>query len=153
MKRLVACLMFAGLLLLQGALPATGAPPAGDVHGPACADVWAGQADYRTTTRGPSVVATMSLSGRSCPSVRYTLLVFDDETGGTPLLVFNFRGERKSGHAVTFGPVGVLDPDGSVCVAVTTSTQNGKHLFDRAPDTGCVSVTLDNIFGVGQQFA
>jgi hypothetical protein len=153
MKRLVACLMLAGLFLLQGALPATGSPPAGDVRGPACADVVTGQAEYVTTTRGPSVQATMQLAARSCPSVRYTLIVFDDETGGTPLRVLDVRGGHKSGTNVEFGPIGVLDPDGTVCVAVTTSTRNGKHLFDRAPDTGCVLVTLDNIVGVGQQFA
>ena len=39
--------------------------------------------------------------------------------------------------------------DGVVCVVLTTSVGGGKHVFDRAPDTGCVEVTADSSPGFG----
>lgn len=152
MRRTLSLLLSASAVVLGIALPAAGATPTGDVKGPRCADVLGGHADYLSRDKiGPSVSATITLEQRTCLHLDYTLFVFGSSTDGTPVTTVVLRGDARQGSVLEFGPVPVADGDGVVCVFVTTS--NGGHVFDRAPDTGCVTLTLDNgAGGVGQQF-
>ncbi|MDX6323767.1 MAG: hypothetical protein QOK15_121 [Nocardioidaceae bacterium] len=109
-------------------------------HGPKCADVVDGSAAYD----GTSVIGRMLLGATACKNVTYTLYVTDGTT--TTTLLATTLGTPATtvdgAPAVTFSTA-VTDPtptDG-VCVYVTT-TRGGK-VYDRAPDTGCVSYTVD----------
>jgi hypothetical protein len=115
-----------------------------DVHGgPVCADILndSGITDYSSGT----VTFALRTAAPSCRGILYTVNVYDDT------LAHNFLGSGSSygtkaaapddiatGIVFVTVPVSSLaDPNAaSFCVSATSS---GDRVFDRAPDTGCIS--------------
>lgn len=134
MKRMLLALAGAAALSL-GVAPAVNAV-GNDVKGPACADIVAGDG----ANLGHSVQFMLSVAAPSCPQVNYTTYVLDEPGDATPIATATLSGNRSTD---LFFSIPVSDDDDTVCVYSTTSI--GKHVFDRAPDSGCVTFT----FGVG----
>jgi hypothetical protein len=110
---------------------ATGAP--GDAKGPSCVDITGGSALYTTGT----LSLTADLGAGPCSFVTYTLSVYDTNTAGEAPLATSTEPVPVSDTTIGFAVA--ADDDGVVCVAMTTSI--GKHVFDRAPDEGCINVS------------
>lgn len=128
MKRIVAISMLA--LTITGLLAVPVA--AQDVRGPRCADIVDGSGVYD----GSTVNFRITTEAASCRAVTYTLYVLDEEGGA----LLASQSKRGTGNNQVFFNVSVSDPDETVCVYATTSV--GRHVFDRAPDSGCVDLTV-----------
>lgn len=130
----------ATLLALSGSAVAATAVPATAETGPKCADIVDGNALYDDT----GVHARMLLAAPACKGVTYTLYVSDGTTTTTRLATATGTPTTTAAGdpAVTFDTA-VTDPTSTdgVCLYVTTS--RGRHVFDRAPDTGCIDYTLN----------
>jgi len=106
----------------------------GDVRGPACADIADGAGFFNES----GVNLRIELAATSCRQVRYTLYVLSAD-GATPLATSTPT--RTDSTFVFFDAVAVSTVTTSVCVYATTSV--GRHIFDRAPDTGCIPLVLN----------
>ncbi len=130
--------MMAGFLLAAAVVLATtsaGAVPGDtDVRGPRCADIVDGAGFYD----GTEVNFRETLAAPSCKQVTYTLYVLDEPGDTTPLATASQTGDGTSTNV--FFRVAVADDDSTVCVYGTTSI--GGKIFDRAPDTGCVTLAV-----------
>jgi hypothetical protein len=133
MKRALLALLGAAALAL-GAVPAAQAV-GNDAKGPACTDIIAGDG----VTTGSSVQFVFSVAAPSCPQVTYTTYVVDERGDTTPIASSSVSGD---GSTDLFFTIPFTDDDPTVCVYSTTSI--GKHVFDRAPDSNCVSLTVDS---------
>jgi hypothetical protein len=116
---------------VAGAAPS----PTSDVNGPTCADVTDGAGVYN----GTAVNLRLTLAAPPCRSVMYTLYVLSAD--GTTLLGSSSQTQPTADPTrITFN-VPVSDGSTTVCVYATTSI--GGHVFDRAPDTGCIQLVVD----------
>ena len=115
-------------------LSAAPASAVGDVKGPRCADITDGAGFYN----GTSVNLRLTLAAPSCRAVTYTLYVLNAD-GTTELATA--EATRTDGTFVFFDNVASNTTDSTVCVYATTSV--GRHVFDRAPDSGCVPLTVN----------
>lgn len=128
MKRLIALATLVGAVLVLPTM-ATGKT---DAQGPPCADIIGGSALYQSGTLNLAA----ELAKSPCSKVTYTLYVYDDNTSATPLVT---QSQYVWLNDTTIGLSATADDDGVVCVAMTTSI--GKHVIDRAPDSGCINVS------------
>ena len=137
--KIAAALVAAGAFALAAL---SGPAAAEDVYrGPTCADITGGGSFYR----GGVVNAQMELGDTACKTVTYTLYVSDGTT--TTTLLHTATG--TPGTSDTLAPavnfeVEVDDPTAHPVVCLYVTTSRGRHVFDRAPDTGCVQETLDS---------
>jgi hypothetical protein len=143
-------------LFAVAAAAAAFAVPSGsavDTQGPACADIVFGDGGYTLLTTPPSLQWRFDLAAPSCASVTYTLYIYDST--GTTLLATQTVSGISDETSLSFnqnfsGANGepAADPNG-VCLVGTTSL--GRHVADRAPDTGCLPLAPDSGGGVGFQ--
>ena len=134
MRKLIALALLVGAVLV---LPTMAGAGPDDVKGPACADVIFGS--------GSTGGVVVEFAAAPCSFVTYTLDVYADAGSAAPLR-----------SVTTYDPLPLnqvgfqvgSDTDGIVCVVLTTSVGGGKHVFDRAPDTGCTEVTTDLLAGL-----
>ena len=122
-------LLFAAAVVLAAPLISAPTAAASDVRGPACADVADGAGFYNST----GVSLRLALAAPTCRQVTYTLYVLSAD--GTSQLV-TATATRTDGTFAFFDNVTVPGDPSMVCVYATTSI--GRHVFDRAPDSGCV---------------
>jgi hypothetical protein len=113
-----------------------------DVNGPKCADITSSSWIY--SPDGTTATVDLILAAASCPSFSYTLFAQDSETDtssvGTP------ESAGGNGAALPDGTgfvsltmdIPADDRDGEVCLYATTSV--GRHVFDRAPNSGCIEL-------------
>lgn len=142
MHRSITAFVAAGLLLLAMAVPASAAKP--EASGPACADIVDGTASYVTEGDDRNVVVNMFTAAPSCSNITYTVNVLSAD-GSTLLASASTPGDGTT----EFGLIATVPGEEStVCVYLTSSSPGGK-VFDRAPDTGCVTLQLDG--GSGAQ--
>lgn len=114
--------------------PATSAAAEVNYRGPACANIIEGSALYNDS----GVHARMTLQAPACKGVAYTLYVLDD--AGQPVVTTVTGATNPDQPGFVFFDAAVPTTAGdTICVYVTTS--RGKHVFDRAPDDGCASLT------------
>jgi hypothetical protein len=134
---------------------ASGAPP--DTTGPPCADIVDGLAGYLIhdpitgePLSQPVLDLDLFLASPSCASVTYTLDVYASDETTLLATVTGVRGAESVHFTQTFNGVGepTADLEG-LCLVATTSL--GRHVADRAPDQGCVTVEPDSSGGVGFQ--
>jgi hypothetical protein len=133
-KRLLAIPVLAVALAASAAI----APAAlDDANGPTCTDItdssWAYSLDQATAT------VDIFVDAASCPFVTYSLVV-QDSAGETTIVA----GNDAPGDGVELAPgldvvtvsatIPLGEQDGLVCLYATTSI--GRHVFDRAPDSG-----------------
>jgi hypothetical protein len=123
-------------LTLVGALaiPAIAAPRVKD-----CTDILSsnGLQDSRASFDGATDIVSgrFYLPTKPCANVTYSLVVLDDETDTTPIVVGSVRGTGKDAW-IDISATGVTPSDTDVCVYVTTSIKDES--IDRGPSTGCV---------------
>jgi hypothetical protein len=143
-------------LMLVAALAATvlvaGTGTAGDTRGKKCADIVFGDGAYVTReTPGdatspklanPTLEWRFDFAGLNCSELT-TLYVYDDSaTETSPLVTLT---STSSAASITFNytfnsPYGVPAPaDEDVCLVGTTDWSG--HVADRAPDSGCLSLS------------
>ena len=143
MKRLIA------LLAVGAAVAAVLAVPSGavDTKGPSCANIVFGDGGYTLLTSPPSLAFHFDLASPSCAAVTYTLEIYDLSSGTllTTETISGVSGSSSLSFSETFTGVA---PAG-VCLVGTTSL--GRHVADRAPDTGCAAFPADEPGGVGFQ--
>jgi len=136
MRKFIALAVLVGaVLVLPATLSAAGA------QGPACTDVVGGDG---TTGGFIADLAAAPCTFGSEGLVTYTFYVYTDSTMTTLLsstTSYTPIGTNSLGFAVG------SDSDGQVCVVLTTSIAN--HVADRAPDTGCWTVTTNGSGGFG----
>src|SRR3954469_6227572 len=152
MRKLLTLAAICGSALIVAVSPASTAKidPTGDTHGgPACADILndSGITDYQARAHHSAGTVTFAVrtAAPSCRGIRYTVNVYDDT------LAHNFLGSGSSlgtkvlaSDDMTTGIVFVTVPLGSAadpnaasfCI---TATSSDDRVFDRAPDTGCIS--------------
>lgn len=136
MHRSITALVAAGLLLLAIAVPASAAKP--EASGPSCADIVDGTASYVTEDGSRIVPASLTTAAPSCGNVTYTLYVLTAD--GSAQLT---SASRNGDGSTELGLMATVSGDHTtVCVYVTSSSPGGK-VFDRGPDTGCVTLELD----------
>ena len=136
MRKVIALALLVGAVLV---LPTISA--AGDAQGPACADITGGNG----STGG--LIASLAAEPCSFGSdglVSYTLYVYSDASM-TTLLNSSTSFVSVPGTVPQIGFVVDSNGDPEVCVVLTTSI--AKHVIDRAPDTGCVTVTTSSSGG------
>ncbi len=99
-----------------------------DAKGPKCADIVNGSFGLNSGT----LAGTVRTAAPACNAVTYTLYADGVAVAtGTPSQVID--------TLVSFNatlPAGTT----STCVYATSTAGQGPHVFDRAPDTGCVTV-------------
>ena len=139
-----------GAVIVASLLAPAGASAFGDVKGPKCADLANGissKASYGSGgALGYTVDAQLQLSAASCSNVLYTFYVYD--TDGTSLLASEtLAGGDGATDLATGLPVIRFHLDfasgGTFVNTYATTTRAGKVL-DRGPDSGFVSLALDN---------
>lgn len=128
-------ILLAVVLLATAIVPSLASAAPGDVKGPPCADVVSGRLFY---TANKQATAIIDLAAPSCAYISYTLVVLDEATDTQPLASFSLKGDGTTQLNISGT---VTDDDSTICVYVTTSVGNGHHVFDRAPDQGCVELT------------
>ncbi len=156
MKRL-RILAFGAAIVVALVVPAS-ASAYGDVKGPKCADLVAGDSSKASYQVGAAagtymVDVQLQLSAPSCSNVEYTFEVYAAD--GTTLLVSATRaGGDGATDAQTGLPVIVLHVefagDGAPVNTVATTSRNGKVL-DRGPDLGFVTLDLGSA-GAGRGY-
>lgn len=104
--------------------------------GPSCADITGethGPTNFfdATTGRGTLNVRLLTASGSACKQVTYTLVV--SGVTGTPIVI-----SQKG--SLDFTGIGYADTDNKVCISATTASSGG-HVYDAAPDAGCIEIT------------
>jgi hypothetical protein len=136
-KLLVIPVVALALAAMAGSAPAA----VDDVNGPACADIT--DTSWLYSGDGATATVDIELGTASCPTVSYPLWVVDSATDSTPVSSASVRGDGAAlspGLDVVTIQAGVplADQDGEVCLYATTAI--GRHVFDRAPDAGCVEL-------------
>jgi len=122
-----------------------------DTHGgPVCADITnnSGIFDYSNGT----LTFVIGTAAPSCRGLTYTVYAYDDTTGaflGTGSATGNKTPQEDgSGFVVVTVPIDtsqVSEGSNSFCIVATSSDD---RVFDRAPDTGCISFPIEG--GAGQ---
>ncbi len=116
---------------LAAAVLVVGAVSAGAESGPKCADLSEANVNYRLNTDGTytlGVELLLAQDAPACKQITYTLTIGDV---GSSSIVLSQKGNKQ--FTSTFS-----DTNNQVCISATTSA-NGGHVHDAAPDTGgCV---------------
>jgi len=140
-KLLAAILVFGAAVAPAGA----GAPGGSDVKGPRCTDIVDSTA-AGVTSRGvydgaaQTVSFRIALAAPACHQMHYTLYVLAATGDTTPIAVSSSPTLQPGGDVLIFSGLDVsANTDSEVCVYATTSV--GHHVFDRAPDTGCLELS------------
>jgi hypothetical protein len=136
MKKLVVLLAAA---VLAAASVAVAHAALNDAKGPTCVDIT--NADFSYSADGTTATVNITVDAASCTTVTYKLFAQDSAADTT---IVNSAGVPGDGtefapnagfDVVTVNvPIPAGEQDGSVCLYATTSI--GRHLFDRAPDSG-----------------
>ena len=138
MRRLLILPLLA--LLGVGVLPGATASTS-DVNGPSCADITGARGFYGTDG---SLTFRVQLADPACDFVTYTLNVYAQD-GVTLLTSQSKLGTQGTvdaqGAGMPFISVPVPGAPQEICVTSTTSVGGGSHVFDTAPDTGCLPVS------------
>jgi hypothetical protein len=153
MRKLLISLIAVLLGSVMAAPTVNAAPSTGDAK-KACADIIEGRAVYQSVPDSPAesgaeVLAQMDLGARACKKVNYTMTVLESETDSTVLATAEGVPNRPTDDPNVVPRVEFTakapnrGPDSDVCVVITTTTKNGKVL-DRAPDTNCVLLLIDD---------
>lgn len=134
MRRLKTGVLVAGAL--AAAVLVAGAVSAGAESGPSCADITGethGPLNFYNATTGTGTlnVRLLTASGTACKQVTYTLVV--SGVTGAPIVI------SQKGSA-EFNAISYSDTDNKVCISATT-TSSGGHVYDSAPDAGCIEIT------------
>jgi hypothetical protein len=120
-----------------------------DVNGPACVDIVtqapSGARSFGSYSASGVVTVGVALAAPACSQFEYTVTVLTVEGEQTLELV----NANTAGDLLIFQ--GTVNPEtnSTVCVYATTSVGDGRHVFDRAPDTGCVTITKSTSPGFG----
>ena len=136
MGRVVLVLSAAGL---AAGLMIAPAEAAGDTKGPACADIVDGVGVWNGTT----VTFGLSVAKPPCKQVTYTVYATPEAAGSATVSSTSYTVDSL-GRLVFSLPV--TDPDpATVCslVDVYATTSMGKHVADRAPDSGAAQLPDD----------
>lgn len=146
MKR-VRARKFAGLALVVVAtavgLPSLAGAAPDDVQGPACADVIDGGGAYA----GSDLSFVILVAAPSCKNVTYTVIALDSAGDTTVVGTASKTGDGHPDQVVLRAPI--TDDDNNICVYVVTTAGHGPHVFDRAPDEGCLNLDKDAGGGLG----
>jgi len=153
MRKLLIALIAVLLGSVMAAPTVNAAPSTGDTK-KACADIIDGRAVYQSVLEAPSetgaeVLAQMDLGAWACSKVTYTMTVLESETDSTVLATVEGVPNRPTDDPnvvprVEFAAKAPNNgPESDVCVVITTTKNNGKVL-DRAPDTNCVLLLIDD---------
>lgn len=130
MKKIIA-LGFAALAMAAVAPSVAGAD---DVRGPSCVDI-IGDGSGGSYLASGLVTVRVALASPNCEQFDYSVVAVTSQ-GEVPLTLV---GQNEAGTLVFFQ--GSVDPtNASVCIYGTTSVGDSHHVFDRAPDTGCIDV-------------
>jgi hypothetical protein len=142
MKRGFALVLAAAALAVAVYAATASAFGAGDVKGPACADIIDGGFSYN----GSTVTGSVDLAAPACKAAKYTLVV-EPQGGGT--VITTGLGQPFGGGTLVQFSVPVTGGGSTVCLTVTSSL--GGHIFDNAPDTdiGCMDVDSSGAGGSG----
>ena len=153
MRKLVALAAVFGTALVVAVSPANTAK-IDDTHGgPTCADITnnSGINDYTTGT----LTFAIGTVAPSCKGLTYTVSVYDDTTGAL-VGTGSAKGNKTTAPGVTDGSGFVIvsvpideskvTTRDSFCIVATSSDD---RVFDRAPDTGCVSFPVSGSGGQG----
>ncbi|MCV0404201.1 MAG: hypothetical protein K5924_10955 [Chloroflexi bacterium] len=138
MRRFLTALMSTALLVGVLAIPVSAA-------GPKCVDLLgrdqADTQDSRATYNGSRVAAQIFIAGDQCRQATYTLYVLESETDTVPFATGTAQGtaDGTPDAVEIFADADAADTD--VCVYVESSI--GRHVFDRAPAEGCVTLFDD----------
>lgn len=129
MKRIVIATMVVAASALAAATAGVGA---GD-GGPTCADIVGETHSYSYNNGTGSLNLQLQLAGSAaaCKQQTYTLVV--SGVNGSPVVV-----SQKG--SVDFTGVTFSDADNKVCISATTASSGG-HVYDFAPDAGCLEIT------------
>jgi hypothetical protein len=122
-----------------------------DTHGgPVCADITnnSGVSDYSDGT----LTFALGTAAPSCRGITYTVYAYDDTTGvllGTGSATGNKTPQHDgSGFVLVTVPIDTssasTDPIESFCIVATSSDD---RVFDRAPDSGCISFPVSSSGG------
>ena len=135
MKKIAGTILLAMMGLAAMVLPATADGP--QIAG--CSDIVNGFGFYDKTEM--IVHFKVVTNTPSCPSVRYTLYLLDDQpTEEQPQQALVGWQTQKGNHTTELiYAIPVADSDSAVCIWGTTT--KGHRLYDRAPDEGCVLLT------------
>jgi hypothetical protein len=140
MKRGFALALAAAALAVAVYAATASAFGTGDVKGPACTDIVNGGFSYD----GSTVTGSVQLAASACKAASYTLVV-EPQDGGTPIAT-GLGGPSPVPGTVVFS-VSVTGGGSTVCLAVKSSL--GSHIFDDAPDSGCINVDSSGAGGSG----
>lgn len=142
---------FVGALMAL-VLPVGAGAVVDDVKGPACADILVNNehatsvVSHNTTTG--TATARIALAAPQCSYVTYTVNIYTDASATTLISSCSVKGtttspgctleESGSADVLRFSFT-AIDTDSVVCASMTTSI--GGHVFDNAPDTGCIEIS------------
>ena len=150
MRKLLALAAVCGTALVVAVSPANTAKIDGTNGGPVCADITndSGISDYSNGT----LTFVISAVAPSCRALTYTVSAYDDTTGvllGTGSAPGN-KIPQMDGSGFVFVTVPIdtskasTDPIESFCIVATSADD---RVFDRAPDTGCISFPVNGSGG------
>jgi hypothetical protein len=123
-----------------------------DTHGgPVCADITnnSGINDYSNGT----LTFAIGTVAPSCRAITYTVYAYDDTNHSILLGTGSAAGNKTllpdgSGYVLVTVPIdeskASSTPIHSLCIVATSS---GDRVFDRAPDSGCISFPVDGTGG------
>ena len=134
MRRVRLALLLLTVFLL-GVPAANAAPPPGGGGGPACADIVSVSGSFLepTPSEKAKITPQLELAADSCRSFTYTVYVLD-ETGTVLITSQAVRG--GGGTTLQFESMFLPTGVNAACVYVTSGV--GNHVFERAPDVGCI---------------
>lgn len=148
MRKLLALAAVCGAALVVAVAPANTAK-IDDTHGgPVCADITndSGIFDYSNGTLTFAIATVVP----SCRGLTYTVSAYDDVTGvlvGTGSAPGN-KTAQQDGSGVLFVTVPIdtskVTSSDSFCIVATSADD---RVFDRAPDTGCISFPTNGTGG------
>jgi hypothetical protein len=150
MRKFLALAAICATALVVAVAPANTAKIDDTNGGPVCADITnnSGIADYTSGT----LTFVIGTAAPSCRGLTYTVYAYDDTTGaflGTGSATGNKTPQEDgSGFVVVTVPIDtsqVSEGSNSFCIVATSSDD---RVFDRAPDTGCISFPIEG--GAGQ---
>ncbi|MGI8810586.1 MAG: hypothetical protein ACR2KK_22595 [Acidimicrobiales bacterium] len=149
MRKIVLGSLLAAALVLGGG-PAVGKPHEPKVKkdaGPTvldtdlydCADIVTARSRFYlpSATSKPRLESYLTTAAASCPEVTYSIYVYDDDLPGATLL----GSQSVAGNGATtvnFPGTFIRQEAGDTTICLVVASYEGKNLYDREPDTGCV---------------
>jgi hypothetical protein len=149
-KKLLALAAVFGTALVVAVSPVNTAKIDNINGGPTCADITnnSGISDYSNGT----LTFAIGTVAPSCRGMTYTVSAYDDTTGvllGTGSATGNKTAQEDgSGFVIVTVPIdqSKVTTTDSFCIAATSADD---RVFDRAPDTGCISFPVNASGGQG----